>query len=147
MSDDYSLDDELTRKAGEAALWLDGEIQRGALTKPQAFASLVTFDMITLGLIDHKFNDWSREMRDLLRTRLPDKVVMHRFEKAGAETVISVELDRTKGEVIVTQLTRNPTHESKTHTYENETDQITAACAGYLDIIERLRSKGLVVVA
>lgn len=144
---DYSLDDELTRKAGEAALWLDGEIQRGALTKQQAFASLVTFDMITLGLIDPKFNEWTREQRDLLRARLPDKVVMHRFESAGAETVISVELDRTVGRVVVTQLTRNPTHESRFHTYENETDQISAACDGYLEIVKRLRSKGLVVVA
>lgn len=147
MTDEYSLDDELTRKSGEAALWLDGEIKRGALTGPQAFAALVVFDLITLGLIDPMFNEWSRESRDLVRTRYPDKVVMHAFNSTGQETVIAVDLDRTRGRVVVTQLTRNPEFTEKVHTFEDETDPVTAACEGYLKIIERLKSKGCVVVA
>lgn len=147
MTDEYSLGDELTRKSGEAALWLDNEIRRGALTKAQAFTALVVFDMITLGLIDDNFADWSRETRDLTRTRYPDKVAMHAFSAAGKETVIIVDLDRVRGRVTCTQLTRNPEFTSKVHTYEDETDPISAACEGYLEIIERLKSKGCVVVA
>jgi hypothetical protein len=146
VSDEYSLDDELTRKAGEAALWLDNEVRRGAVTGPQAFTALVVFDMITLGLIDPKFNDWSRDSRDLVRARYPDKVVMHAYG-AGKETVIAVNLDRVRGKVIVTQVTRNPEFTAKVHTFEDETDPVSAACQGYLDIIERLKSKGCVVVA
>jgi hypothetical protein len=144
---DYSLDDELTRKTGEAALWLDGEIKRGAVTGPQAITALTVFDLVTLGLVDHKFNDWSRESRDDVRSGFPDKVVMHRFEKSGAETVIAVELDRVRGQVVVTQLTRNPEFTSKVHAFEDETDPVKAACAGYVDIIQRLKSKGCIVVA
>ncbi|ATW58031.1 hypothetical protein CNR34_00098 [Pseudomonas phage nickie] len=147
MTDEYSLDDELTRKSGEAALWLDNELRRGGVTRLEAYTALMVFDMITLGLIDPKFNDWSREERDKAMYQRPDKVVMHRFEPDGRETVISVSLNRRAGTVDVTQLTRNPTHESKTHTFDEETDPVTAACAGYLKIIERLQSKGLVVVA
>lgn len=144
---EYSLDDELTRKAGEAALWLDGEIKRGGITHHSAYHSLVMFDMITLGLIDPKFNEWAREERDKASMSRPDKVVLHHFNKKGEETVIVVTLRRSVGEVVVTQLTRNPEFDSKVHTYENETDPVTAACAGYLEIIKRLQSKGCVVVA
>lgn len=144
---DYSLEDELTRKTGEAALWLDGEIKRGAVTGPQAFTALVVFDLITLGLVDSKFHEWSRESRDQVRSGFPDKVVLHRFEKSGSETVIAVELDRTRGQVVVTQLTRNPEFSSKVHSYEDETDPVRAACNGHVDIIQRLKSKGCIVVA
>lgn len=147
MSDEYSLDDELTRKTGEAALWLDGEIKRGALTRPQAYAALIVFDMVTLGLVDPQFNDWAREERHKASINRPDKVVMHRFEASGQDTLISVELNRQAGAVIVTQLTRNPEFTSKTHTFDTETDPVTAAVSGYLRIIENLQKKGLVVVA
>lgn len=147
MTDEYSLDDELTRKAGEAALWLDNEVQRGAVTRPQAYIALVVFDLVTAGLIDPKFQDWSRDTRSLIRTRYSDKVVMHAYNATGKETVIVVELDRTNAKVICTQLTRNPDFEAKIHTFEEETDPVTAACEGYLKIIERLQSKGCVVVA
>lgn len=147
MSDEFSLDDELTRKAGEAALWLDNELRRGGVTRLEAYTALTVFDLITLGLIDPKFNDWSREERDKAMIQRPDKVVMHRFEPAGDETVIVVSLNRRAGAVTVTQLTRNPEFNSKTHTFDEETDPVIAACSGYLKIIERLQSKGLVVVA
>jgi len=147
MSDEYCLDDELTRKAGEAALWLDGEIKRGGLTRFEAYNALIVFDMITLGLIDPKFNDWAREERNKAAIAYPDKVVMHAYNAKGEETVISVSLRRSVGEVVVTQLTRNPEFTSKTHTFDNEPDPVTAACKGYLDIIDRLKSKGCVVVA
>lgn len=146
MSDEYSLDDELTRKAGEAALWLDGEIKRGGMTRHEAYHALILFDMITLGLIDPKFNEWAREERDKASISRPDKVVMHAFNGKGEETVIVVALQRALGQVVVTQLTRNPEFTSKTHTFEDETDPVTAACSGYLKIIERLQSKGCVVV-
>lgn len=144
---DYSLEDELTRKTGEAAIWLDGEIKRGAVTGPQALTALTVFDLVTLGLVDPKFNEWSRESRDEVRSGFPDKVVMHRFEKNGSETVIAVELDRNRGQVVVTQLTRNPEFSSKIHSFEEETDPVKAACVGHVDIIQRLKSKGCVVVA
>jgi|UniRef100_A0AAU6W1M3 hypothetical protein len=147
MTDEYSLDDELTRKAGEAALWLDNELRRGGITRVEAFTALTVFDMITLGLIDPKFNDWSREERDKAMIARSDKTVMHRFEANGSETIIAISLVRRAGAVIVTQLTRNPDFSSKTHTFDEETDPVSAAAAGYLKIIERLQAKGLVVVA
>ncbi|QOC57949.1 hypothetical protein phiK7B1_094 [Pseudomonas phage phiK7B1] len=147
MTDEYSLDDELTRKAGEAALWLDNEVNRGAVTRPQAYTALVVFDLITAGLIDPKFQDWSRDTRSLIRTKYADKVVMHAYNSGGKETVIAVELDRANAKVTCTQLTRNPEFTAKVHTFDDETDPVTAACEGYLDIIERLKSKGCVVVA
>lgn len=144
---DYSLDDELARKTGEAALWLDGEIKRGAVTGPQAITALTVFDMVTLGLVNPAFGDWSRDSRDDVRRGFPDKVVMHRFTPTGDETVIAIELDRNRGQVIVTQLTRNPEFTSKVHSFEEETDSVKAACDGYVDIIQRLKSKGLILVA
>lgn len=147
MTDEYSLDDELTRKSGEAALWLDNELRRGGVTRLEAHTALMVFDLITLGLIDPKFHDWSREERDKAMIARPDKVVMHRWEADGTETVICISLNRRAGSVVVTQLTRNPDFKSKTHTFDDETDPVTAACSGYLKIIERLQAKGLVVVA
>lgn len=147
MTDEFSLDDELTRKAGEAALWLDNELRRGGVTRLEAYTALTVFDLITLGLIDPKFNDWSREERDKAMIVRPDKIVMHRYEPSGDETIIALSLNRRAGTVTATQLTRNPEFTSKVHTFDEETDPVTAACSGYLKMIERLQKKGLVVVA
>jgi hypothetical protein len=145
MSDEYSLDDELTRKAGEAALWLDGEIKRGALTQREAYAALVTFDQITLGLIDRQFNDWAREEREKKWGQSSDLIVLHRPASMPGpgtimqEMVVTVRLDRLNEKVIVLQVTKNPAFKNKVHDFAD----MPAAQQGFFDMIERLESKGM----
>lgn len=147
MDEEYSLSDELNRKSGEAVRWMENELRRGSITRFESIMALQMFDMATLGLIDPALSKWSNDERGKALLIKPDKVVMHRFEANGVETIVSVELKRHAGCVVVTQLTRNPDFTSKTHTFDDETDPIIAAVKGYRDIVERLQSKGLVVVA
>lgn len=136
-----TVEEELHRKSGEALLWLDNMLKRGAIAGEAAIVALTLMDLATLGLIPREYSEWVGEKRREIRSeKYPDKVVLE-----YPSIIVVLELRRDLGEVHGTQI-RPIGHKKKVYTFE-ETDQVAAAVAAYPGMIEKLISSGYKVIA
>lgn len=147
MTDEYDLQSELDRKSGEALSWLQNERQRGAITEEAFQVALKTFDLVTLGLIDGDYSNWTSETRSVgrMQSHYSDKVVMVEIG-VTAPRIIVIELKREQAEIMVTAFTANRLS-VKLHTFEKHTDQVKAASLRYHGMIRDLLDKNFRVTA
>lgn len=100
---DYSLSEELTRKAGEAYSWLDNQYKRGQLSDNAFFNALVALDLALLGLIPDEFSRWASERRnDLSHKDAGDTRAFYSDSR-----MVILRLDRSVGRVLMTAVVRD----------------------------------------
>lgn len=138
MSDIPTIEEELSRKSGEALLWAENEFVRGSISPAQLETALTVFDMTTMGLIDMEFSDWAAERRSTAKKQPPDTTI---FYNSKMNLMLTAELDRVEGRVRYIQHGKSLSI-GQWKTFENETDQIKAASDYYLSSLEKIKSKG-----
>ena len=144
MSDEFNLEDELVRKAGESLMWLDNEFKRGRINKDQFATAQTVFDMVTMGLIPMEWNDWAVQQRvaNIAAQALPERTVL--FAPKTCTTIV-VTLDRVVGSITVVQMNSKGKSE-RTYGFEDEADTIKAASDKYPDLVQKIISRNYQVI-
>lgn len=143
MIDESTLAEELTRKSGEALVWVDNALKRGHISESEAHTALMALDLATLGLIPNEYSAWASETRSAIGMRplRAEKVVLRK-----QKNTVVVDLDRTVGRIIITQIGELLT-DVKVLDFKTSTDTIQAACERFPRLLKDLTDRGYNVVA
>lgn len=142
MTDQPTVEEELTRKAGEALLWLSNEYERGAISHAPYMMALQMFDMICLGLVPNEYSDAARFERDKAHLGIPDLVLLRKDDR-----LVRVQLRRAMGDIKVTQIDPGAEAHHKLLEFESQLDPIKAASRRYPKVIQKLLDAGYRQVA
>lgn len=140
QAEDYSLSEELTRKAGEAYSWLDNQYKRGCLSDNAFFNALIALDMALLGLIPDEYSRWASERRmSLSQVDAGDVRAFY-----SAQRIVILKLDRQVGLVLMTAIVREPDVRIATKEITNDSadDEYKWACQHFNELAEGLTKRG-----